>query len=399
MSTLQKEFDEISIDSIETPNRSEKLHPFENEKERGDEDDEENKDETKWDDFLESVGTEPNHPPTVRPNGEGYELVDGDRRLRALKENGAEEVYCQIRHDIENKRDLYAERLESNEYRLDNDSKARSRYIAQICAPWIMPPGERVIDFEDTLNQTELAEKIGTVQSTISKWLGPARNRNPLRAALSDKVSKRADEEDMERIDRIVALLTQRGEYDNLVVLSNQNQFAANEISLMEGVSLAKIENTAEKAATRGWDCDQFLKYLEGNFAHDEQVKQVEEEVDAGMMDGSPDPFEDDSETGGVSVEDVEVDEEKDQEDEPETQFEAPEMEVDWEVLVDESQLNEKRFSELKSNKMISTNLQDEAAIMFNVICEVTGHSPTEVMRQFVEPHIVQAGAAYLRDI
>lgn len=386
--TTKNEYKEIPIDEIEPPSRSEKLHPFE-----GENDDDE---EGGWEEFRESVGTEPNVPPTVRKVGDEYELVDGDRRLRALKENDAQKVQCQIRHDLNDRTDILAERIECNEFRKPNDKKARSRYIAQMGAPWLLPPGERDDEVE-TMTQTEVGKRIGHAQGVISRWLEPMKNEYALRASLADKAGNRPDEDDIQIIDQITNLLKQGGEDGNLVIPIGKEQFVASELAKMGGVSLSEIETVAEKAVEGGWSDQRFLEYLDEKYAYDPEKP---EGVDAGMADGSSDPLDGDEnskkkdkfeDNSRVSVDDVDVEDEA-------NPFEAPEVDPEFEELVDDSDLNGESLSELESRKMMSQTIEDDAAVTINLIAAKTGLNPRDVLKEFIEPHIVNVGVAFLRE-
>lgn len=373
----------IPIDDIVPPERSDKLHPYEDE------------DQESWEEFRTSIGTEPNKPLEVMDCGDHYEIIDGDRRFRALRENEAETVPCFIRQqgeEIQNESDRLIKMVTANEFRKPSNKEQRARHIAQLVAPWLLSSGERSDDTE-LMTQSDFSSEIGKSQGTISIWLQPVRDTNPLRAALSEKASgRRPDEDDIEQIDNIVDLLKRGGDDGNLVISIGQEQFVASELDDMEGVSLSELETVAEKAVDEGWNSPRFLEYVNENYAFDD-MDIVEENVDAGMMDGSTDPFEDNdfTDSEGISVDDVDVETEDE-----EVDFSVPNIDVDWSDHISDSDLNGTSLSELKTRRMMSQTIQDEAAVAMNVLSTTTGLSHREVMKQFVEPLIVDQTIAHL---
>lgn len=399
----------VSIDSIEVPERSEKLHPYQDE----DPDEEENSNEVNtWEQFRDSVGTEPDNPPTVIENGDGFVLVDGDRRMRALQENDAKTVDVLIRDDVDTTLELFEKRLTANEFRKGNNKKQRSWYVAQFVAPSLLPPGERKLnEGEEIMSQAQFARELAgrgeDYQGRISVWLQPMKDEHPLRATLQDKASgRKPDWDDITTIDRIMDLLKGRGEAKNVVVIDADERFTASELADMEGVSLSELETCAEKAANNKWNHSRFLEYINENYAYDD----IEEPdgVDSGMMDGS-DPFEDndygndtperkDGGSTGVSVDDVEVDDGSGGT-EDRVQYERPNIEVDWGDHVDDEDLNGASLAELKTRRMMGSEpIEDEAAVAINIVSAKTGLSLRETKKMFAEPAIVDRCIEFLND-
>ncbi len=93
-------------------------------------------------------------PITVRPVGDHYELVSGERRLRAVTEIGMEKVPCYIRH-IETKEEMLELAI------IENVQREHLNPIEQAVAY------QRLID-ECKLTQDEVAKKIGKERSTIT---------------------------------------------------------------------------------------------------------------------------------------------------------------------------------------------------------------------------------------
>jgi len=409
----------IPLEQIHPPNRSDKLHPYEDEEiVQGDSpfedlseavsDDSNNENDTgDWDEFRVSVGTQPKKPLEVTPDGDGgYEIIDGDRRYRALKENGAETVACFIVTDNEtqvSESEKTIRMVTANEFRKDSNKKQRSRHTARIVAPWLLPPGERYQDVRE-MDQTGFAERVGKSQQTISRWLEPVKDNNQLRSVLDDISSTRKySKEDVEQIDRIVDLLRHGGDAGNVVVPIRQTAFVAEELGEMEGVSISEIENVAEKAVEGGWDQTRFLEYLKENYAYDEMERQSREKdegdgIEAGMMGSGEDPYEEEEfeDTTGVSVDDIKVD---DEEAEDTLDLATPEIDVDWSELVDEEDLpGEKSLAEYESNRMMSQTIEDEAAVGVNLLAALTGKSKRDVFKQVVEPAAVDRIHAILSD-
>lgn len=364
--------EEISLDNIEPPEPSEKLHPYEDE----------NEDE--WKDFLDTIGTQPQKPLEVIENGNGtYEIVDGDRRFRALRENDADEVWCLVANDESDfgESNKVLNMVRANEHRKDSNELQRARHIAQFVSPWLLPPGERR-DF-DRMTQSDLASEIGAKnRSNISFWLEPLRDENPLRAALSNMSSGRTvSDEEIETIDNIVDLLVRGGNDGDRVIQTGQMSFVPGELADMEGPSLGEIRTAAEKAANQGWRAQRFLNYVRDNFAYEEEEDNIEGEV---LGDTSA-PWEDDSyddDDTGVDVDDVDVDDE-----DSNVEMDIPSPDVNWDNAVAGTEVD--NLSEMKSKQMIMQPLEDDAAIAFQVLQELSGMSEREVMREIVEPIVI----------
>jgi len=93
-------------------------------------------------------------PVTVRPVDDHYELVSGERRLRAVTEIGMEKVPCYIRH-IETKEEMLELAI------IENVQREHLNPIEQAVAY------QRLIE-ECKLTQDEVAQKIGKERSTVT---------------------------------------------------------------------------------------------------------------------------------------------------------------------------------------------------------------------------------------
>lgn len=93
-------------------------------------------------------------PITVRPVDDHFELVSGERRLRAVTEIGMEKVPCYIRH-IETKEEMLELAI------IENVQREHLNPIEQAIAY------QRLID-ECKLTQDDVAKKIGKERSTIT---------------------------------------------------------------------------------------------------------------------------------------------------------------------------------------------------------------------------------------
>ena len=377
----------VPLDEIVPPERSEKLHPYENE------------DDESWEEFTESVGEEPNKPLEVFDNEDGeYELIDGDRRYRALVENEAETVQCFVLEpgdDISSEEDTTLRMITANEHREQSDPKQRARAIAQLCAPWLLPPGERESDTV-RMTQTEVSSEVGKAQPTISVWLQPLRDENPLRNALAGKSSGRnPDEDDTETIDETVDYLKRGGDEGNSVIPIGQEVFVANEIGDMLGVGLNEIASVSEKAANEGWNDNRFLKYIKDNYAYDE-TERVDDDIEEGMLDGSDLSFED--ETVQDPYDNDLDDQNADGEPEEEVDFGGMEIDVEWSDHVSDEDLNGQSLSELETRRLMTQSIEDDAAVAIHILCAKTGMSQRDIMQKFVEPLIVDNAVGWLND-
>lgn len=395
----------VKVDDIVTPSRSEKLHPEEGE-DFGDgvdletlrERSENGEDLTEWEEFRLSVGTEPNKPVEISSEDGQLVLIDGDRRVRALTQNNAEEVRAFIRmegEDIEGESDRLIKMIQANEFRKPSDKLQRARHMAQLTAPWLLPPSERNTN-EQEKTQSEIAGDVGKTQASVSIWLGPIKSKHKLRTALASKSSGlNPTPEETEKIDEIEDLLKRGGESNNIVVTVHQEQLAASELEDMEGVSLNELHTAAERAVEKNWNTNRFLQFVQDEFAYDEMMED-ESEIESGIMgDSSGDPFENDS--GLDDVDGVEVNDEE--EDHIEADFGFDDPEVEWENVLDKSDLpGDVSFSELMQEKMQYQTIEDDASITISAMASMTGLSKRDVIKRFVEPLIVEAGISWMRE-
>lgn len=363
----------VPVDQIHEPTRSEKLHPYE------DEDDED------WEEFRASVGTQPSKLPSVRENGDGYELIDGDRRLRAVRENDAEEVTVRVRYDVETTEDLLTQRVIANENRKNSDPKQRARYIAQLCAPWLLAPGDRRDDIDEIHTQTEVGEIFGKAQGQISQWMNPLeQDEHPLRAGVAEHHGGRTvDQEGVELIDETIELLDD-------IVLQSQHKFVGTELADMEGVSLREIHSAVEQGVDQGWNSQQFLEYVEENFAIDDTS--LDDDVETGVLGDQPDfdepmdpsEFQEDTTSEDTSDEEFE--------------FEIESGDIDWSALVQDQDLEEMTVSEAEQKKMQSVALEDDASVALEILQGATGMSKKEIVSEFLAPVLVREAQTTLRE-
>lgn len=381
-------YQELPLHEIEAPSPSDKLHPFQDE------------DEEDWDEFKQSVGQEPNKPLEVVENGDGFELVDGDRRLRALEENGATQtpvIILEPGEDIDHDSDKYLRMIVANEFRKNSDKEQRARKVAQLCAPWLLPSGER-LDVEP-MNQSEFAEQVGKSQGTISNWMVPIRNEQyPLRGVLSDSISaSRPDDDKIELLDETVDILKRGTDGNSAVVSPGQTDFIADELSQMKMVSLREIKSAAEKASENGWTNFRFLEYIENNYAYSDTSEDVSDDVETGIM-GEQKDFADSPEPTADGREDFQGPETVDGEEGEELDLEVPEIEVNWSEHVDDNELGGVTLSELEAQRMQSQRIEDEASVAINILSAKTGLSSREVMQKIIQPIIVDSTIGFLQD-
>ena len=108
-------------------------------------------------------------PLTVRRAGEGYELVAGERRLRAARIAGLREVPCLVAQVGEEDSALLA--LMENLQRRDLDCFEEAAAIARLISRY-------------ALSQEQAAEKLGKSQSAVANKLRLLRLTEPVREAL-----------------------------------------------------------------------------------------------------------------------------------------------------------------------------------------------------------------------
>lgn len=406
-----KELKVVNVRDIDEPSRDEKLHPFEKEREESDtgevSDDGEAKDNHSWDQFRASVGTQPHNPPVVVPDGESYRLVTGDRRLRAVKENyeGQEvsrkeqTILVQVDHTLETEGEVIRERIAENEFRKGNDKKARARNLAQLCAPWLLEPGER--KGLKTMSQTQLGREIGHKQGVISAWLEPMRTEHPIRDALANTTpNNKPSDEQIETIDDLLQSV-------RTVVGPTQESFFGRQLKSMaegsHGVSLAEVKTAIEIATEDGWNTQRLLQYIKDNYTsnveenEEAEMEKVENEEGVEVDDLSGAGFEDDSKTKSNDSVDVSVKDDA-TEDNPSIEDIAISIQdKQWEELVDESELDQS-FSSYQQKKMVGEAIEDEAAMLVHVLADHYNTSTRQVLRKFVEPLIIDHGTAVLRE-
>jgi len=385
--------DSVPIEDIQEPNRDEKLHPLEDE------------DPDDWGDFKESVGTSPITPPLARKTDDGYELIVGDRRLRAVKENGADTIDLRVVKGEIAQNDLYAARIAENYHRKESDQDKKSWTVAQLSAPALLPPAERD-DGVERIKQTEVAETMGLTSSRVSQLLKPLKNKNPLRSVLRGIASgRRPDEEDIEVIDNIVGLLN--GQQGHKVLATGEEGWVADSLGDMKGVSLGEIEMMAKKAVEEEWSADTFLEEIRSEFASTSNAA-VNAKMDSGPVAGD-DPFADNSRAqtrddgvdGGIET-DRDDPENKNTETPDRIDFDEPNISVEWDELIDDSDLSgmtdADSVTELTRRKYQDVALQDDAAIAINVLAEISNQPKEEVIRKFVQPAIAEAAARFVEE-
>lgn len=170
--------EEIPLQEIKEPHDKWKLHPRMK------------TNENEWKDFVESVGTSPRDPLDVIERKDGYELIDGNRRYRALRDNRAKTVECRVysEDDIENEKVLGAMMIEANDQRDSSDQIQLGRWTARYVKPWLLDPEDRFDDWSSSkpMSQHEFAELINkpNSQGSISRWVSMWEEKVPLRAAI-----------------------------------------------------------------------------------------------------------------------------------------------------------------------------------------------------------------------
>jgi predicted regulator of amino acid metabolism with ACT domain len=450
---------DTTIADIREPSPSDKLHPHENEpgsnksleKLRSESQYGHKFELSDWEEFRLSVGTEPIIPPIVQEAdddvSESYELVDGDRRLRAVKANYGDvaedemDITVIVMDDTDNWRDVHLTRITANEHNKASDKIQRARYLSRLYRPALLPPGERIQGgeseeeiIENTQTQTEIAEKIGTNQGTVSKWISPIRTEHKLRGVLvsigtagNGKGWHGDAYEETKRVDRIVSLLLQGNDPDGEIETPSRVVATGNEGSVAEemqevdeeglGLTLVEVEEAAEKAADEGLDNTDIVEYVEDNCSQTEGNEKDafdDDDVESGLIgaeDESENPleandgssFEDtENSTDGSSDDSVE---EPDTDENGESEYDSryreavaeavraeedfEEDEIDWEELINEDELSgETSMEELIECRKLSEFIQDDASIGIHTLAEITGIDRRKIVQEFVEPII-----------
>ena len=375
---IDSEIEEVAVDKIKTPTPSEKLHPYQDE------------DQEDWNEFKQSVGTQPEELPTVRENGSGYELIDGDRRMRAVEENDGDTVMVRVRHDVETEEDLLESRVLANEFRKENDKQVRARYIAQLCAPHLLLPGERNPDIDKIHSQTKVGGWFGKAQAQMSQWLVPLRDEEyPVRGILGK--GRSIDQDLVDQIDRIMEELDEFG-------INGQEEFLADELSEIDYKSLGEVENAIKKGNDEGWTMFRLLEYMRENFG--DEAEEKPEGVETGIM-GDQKDFSSSTPENTPDFEDT-TDEDTTEEDTEEDSSAIPDLreEIDTEDddqvldLVDDESIRRSA----SARRMRSERLEDTAAVSLEVLCQVFGVDEREVMRKIVQPAIVRETKNILRE-
>lgn len=371
MSETQQRTEVVPIENIRAPGRNEKLHPVEKE------------DDETWRRFKKSVGTSPRYPIVVTENGDGqYIVIDGDRRLRAMKENGAthaDVIVRQIADPIERS----VEMINLNEEREENDPVQRSWHTAKCVAPWLLPPGERE-DNGSGISQDEFGDKVDVSGTSVNNWLKPMRNQNPIRDMLgssrSPKLisSTRPNEQDLELIDEIVGMLN--GELgDSRIIPTNQTSYVANEVRSAGtdlSISLIEFHRVVEKASSEGWSHDELIDYLKDHFVVlDEESSESGSTVESGGPGLQNDTSEKETNDGDPDRVSDPPDTENDQEQETE-----PTVEVDWsEVVTDDDLPDDHSLRTLEHNVMKSVTLEDDVAVGVGILEAITDTDTSEL--------------------
>jgi hypothetical protein len=385
--------DSVPIEDIQEPTRDEKLHPPENE------------DSEEWEEFKKSVGTSPITPPLARKTDDGYEIIVGDRRLRAMKENGADTIDLRVVQGEVSQNELYAARVAENYHRKSSDRDKKSWTVTQLSAPALLPPAERDKEVEQLMKK-EVAEMMGVTGPRVSQLLKPLKNKNPLRAALCDTAAgRRPDEEDIEVIDNIVGLLN--GQQGHKVLATGEEGWVSDSLGEMEDVSLGEIEMMAEKAVEEGWGADTFLEEIRSEFVSTPSA-QVNPKKESGPLTGE-DPYADDSPArtrddgvdGGIET-DRDDPENRETETPDRIDFGEPNVSVEWDELIDDSDLSgvtdADSVTDLTRRRYQDVALQDDAAIAINVLAEISNQPKEEVIRKFVQPAIAEAAARFVEE-
>lgn len=395
---MAETLENIPVDQVHRPNRDERLHPDEEE------------DEEEWEAFKASVGTDPLYPPLVKENGSGYEIVVGDRRFRAMTENGAETVDLRLLDGDEmDEAQKYVTRVVENHHRKENNKEKEAWYAAQFTSPWMLPPAERWDDV-DRMTKGEYADMIdyansGSVSNLIHDQIG---NDKPLRYALGKKAGGRSpNEDDIETIDNIVALLN--GQEGHKVIATGEDGWVADKLEAMDNVSLGEIETMAQQAVEEGMSAKTFLEETKATYDATETT------ATASSMSSQPlagdDPFTDttptqtrDEGTDAGPAGDDETGAETDIPELPDLGQEVSDVDLD-DVVTDDLFRNGTTAGDVKVRKYQDVAVQDDAAVVLNALAEAIRH-PDEtddeamdrVRENIVEPLLLQEGTKLLTE-
>lgn len=379
---------EIPLDDIKAPSTSTKLHPVADEISQEDTGVSEENADT-WENFVESVNQELQKPLEVTEEDGHYRLVDGDRRLRALEQGGSETAECMIKESKEDG-EVFVNMLRANEFRKPNNKTRRAQLVAQLCQPWLLPPGERDQDTRRYL-QTELADEIGVSDATISNWITPIQvERHRLRDVIVDvarPLGRDIDPDISEQVDRIRDLLTTPNDDGQPMLSVGMAEKTHEKLDETSGLGLEGLETIAEKGVAEGWDNGDLKEHLDEHYVHTTEM----DEAETGMM-GDTD-FEDDL-SGGVTTDDVEQDQEDEEASAEQTARSGPEWEVpvspDVEQTIDKLDAGQ----EARAQKMLTENFEDASAVAVNALADRYDREISEVMDEFVEPLVTHAAIA-----
>lgn len=400
---MEDEVVRVDIEDIVAPDSRDKLHPYENE---DDEDEDSN-----WNEFKRSVGTNPDYELLVWEQNEGeYRLLDGDRRLRAIKENGGSTAPVKVYGPDElTEEEFVSKRIAQNEQRKPSDPEQRSKATARYVAPWYLPPGEREYD-EQRATQKEFTEMVSKSQGTISNWVGAVKDRYPLRRVVVDMApGNNPSPDQVEQIDRIVDILQSGGDVDGgiMVIPERFEGETASEVEDMEGLTLSDLESVAETAAEEGWTRDEFVNTLWEDYAYDDETEDVNEgpvsEDGPELEDPQSTTTYDNPEDGPVETENPETETQDTDSPFGEVNFDPEEIRdlVEDDDLTSQATVDAVMDRTMTSVSLGSQDLDDvtaQAAVTVNLLSRYHGITTGEVFEKFVAPEIVKAGFKHLED-
>lgn len=392
---------EVELSNIITPERSEKLHPWENEETPSEDRDLEDiesrlqsgEEVTDWEQFRFSVGHQPDEEPVVHSTDNGkYRLIDGDRRIRAVKSNDADTIRVKIEEDQIDEASRMIQSVRRNEDRLPNDPYQRAVAIAKLTAPELVEPGER-FDFSNTRSQSDLARDLSKDQAQIAQWLDPLREENPIRDVVAGVISgRRIDETDLEKIDDIVDLLMTGGDSGQPIIQNTRPKNIADKIDALDVSNIDKLRSVAETSAKQGQKEKAFLTRLEEE-THEQQSRPSVSDIGSSGFVGDPEQSLDDTGSDFES----EIDEEETETTENQIdQFMTPQPNVDVRSLVDGSNLPRGiEFSDIDDG-MVFHPFRGETAQLIRSLAFVNDSEEDVVVEDVVSPLVSQIITAML---
>lgn len=358
---------------------------------------------TQWDRFRLTIGDEPRNSLLVYEQDEKYRVIDGDRRARALRENGVEEgIPVNIMEGDYTEAELVAFAIQTNEQREGNDPTARAWNTAQHVAPWLLDPNEHKEgvgeDGVRDMDQEEWARRCGTSQATVSKWLEPMRDEHPIRAALAGKTEVGVPTEtEMELIDETMEFLF--GHEGDKVVLKGQEEMVAEAIKGMEGVSVREIRNAAEKAADEGMTEQEFIDHVEEAYAPSEETEESVGTEDLEMVDESTSEPRDTSSGTATETADEETAEMPEPPEEEELPFGGEVPDVEWGEYVDDDDLpTAHTVGQIERQRMQVIRFEGESAVALKLLGTLYGVDIQDLGEEFVGPMIVKEVANIIKD-